>query len=120
EARDAVPLGQDPQDLIIGTMSTKRSCTFWRPRRGGEVPQQLIESFLIHVMSLPAPKVANVSGVATQCWPARLQGHDRVVDPDREEDGRALLAFPCQRGFHLLLPHWLVTDVLERTRSSLS
>ena len=54
-------------------------------------------------MCLPAPKVANVPGVANVRWPARLQGHDRVVNPDWKQDGGALLAFPVQGGFHLLL-----------------
>jgi hypothetical protein len=58
---------------------------------------------LIHVMRLPAPKVPNVPGVANQRRPARLQGHHRIVDPHRKEDGGALLAFPCQGGFDFLL-----------------
>ena len=44
----------------------------WLPRRGGEVPQQPGKGVLIHVMRLPAPKVANVPGMANQRWPARL------------------------------------------------
>jgi hypothetical protein len=62
----------------------KRALTLWLPVRGLEVPQQPVESFLIHVMHLPTPKVPNVPGIANQRWPARLQGHDRVVDSDRE------------------------------------
>ena len=42
-------------------------------------------------------------GIANQRWPARVQGHNCIVDPDRKEDGGALLAFPCQGGFDLLL-----------------
>ena len=80
-----------------------RALTLWLPVRGLEVPQQPVESFLTHVMHLPAPKVPNVPGIANQRWPARLQGHDRVVDLDREQNGGALLAFPCQGGFDLLL-----------------
>ena len=37
-------------------------------------------------MGLPSPKVAKVPGVTYQRWPARLQDHDRVVNPDRKED----------------------------------
>ena len=53
-------------------------------------------------MRLPAPKVSNVPGVANQRWPARLQGHHRVVNPHWKEDGGPLLAFPRQGGFDLL------------------
>src|SRR5712671_6116391 len=66
----------------------------WLPRRAGKVPQQPGKGLLIHVMRLPALKVANVPGIADQRRPACLQGHYRVVDPDRKENGRALLAFP--------------------------
>ena len=66
----------------------------WLPRRGSEAPQQLVEGFLIHVMGLPASKVSDGPGIANQRWLACLQGHHRVVDPDRKEDGRAMLAFP--------------------------
>ena len=54
-------------------------------------------------MGLPAPKVANMPGVVNQRWPAGFLGHNRVVNPDRKEDGRALLAFPRQGGFDFLL-----------------
>ena len=86
-----------------GLANSIRALTLWLPVRGLEVPQQPVESFLIHVLHLPAPKVPNVPGIANQRWPARLQGHDRVVDSDREQNGGALLAFPCQGGFYLLL-----------------
>ena len=58
---------------------------------------------MIRVVRLPAPKVANVAGIAYQRWPSRLQGHYRVVNPDRKEDGGALLAFSCQGRFDLFL-----------------
>jgi hypothetical protein len=54
-------------------------------------------------MRLPAPKVPNVACIVNQRGPARLQGHDCVVDPDGKEGGRALLPFPCQGGFYFLL-----------------
>ena len=54
-------------------------------------------------MGLPPPKVANVPGIANQRWPACLQGHDRIIDPDGKQDGGALLAFPRQGRFYLLL-----------------
>src|SRR5215510_6702256 len=73
------------------------------PLRGFEVPQQPVEGLLIHVMRLPVPKVPNVASIANQRGPARLQSHDRVVDPHWKEDGGALLAFPCQGGFDFLL-----------------
>src|SRR5262245_31003368 len=75
----------------------------WLSRRGFEVSQQPVEGLLIHAMRLPAPKVANITRIANQRWPARLQGHDRVVNLDRKEDGRALLTFSCQGGFDFLL-----------------
>src|SRR5215831_12816146 len=53
-------------------------------------------------MHLPAPKVPDVPGVANQRWPACLQGHDGVIDPDWKEDDRTLLAFPCQGSFDFL------------------
>src|SRR5215510_16164805 len=62
------------------------------PLCGGEVAQQPGKSLLIRVISFPAPKVANVPRIADQRWPARLQGHDRVVDSDRKQEGSALLA----------------------------
>src|SRR5215510_12681718 len=70
---------------------------------GFKVPQQPVEGLLIHVMRLPAPKVPDVPCIANQRGPARLPRHDRVVDADRKEDGRLLLAFPCQGGFDFLL-----------------
>ena len=54
-------------------------------------------------MCLPAPKVPNVPGVANQRWPARLYGPHRVVNLDRKEDDRTMLAFSCQGGFYFLL-----------------
>ena len=50
-------------------------------------------------MGLPAPKVAKGPCVAYQRWPARLQNHARVVNPDRKEDASVLLAVPCSGGF---------------------
>jgi len=73
------------------------------PRRDGEVLQQPVEGLLVHVMRLPAPKVPNMPGTVNKRWPARLLRHDRVVNPNRKEDGRTLLAFPCQSGFDFLL-----------------
>ncbi len=75
----------------------------WLPAFGFEVAEQPGQGLLIRIMCLPAPKVPDVPGVANQRRPARLQGHHRVVNADRKEDGGALLAFPCQGGFDLLL-----------------
>src|SRR5262245_5729277 len=79
-----------------------RALTCWLPFRSVEVSQQPLEGLLICVMRLPAPKVTNVPGIAIQRWQAGLQGHDGVVNPDREEDGGALLTLPCQGGLHLV------------------
>jgi hypothetical protein len=49
-------------------------------------------------MRLPTPKVPNVPGVLGQRWPACLQGHDRIINPDRKQDGGAPLTFPCFPG----------------------
>ena len=86
-------------------MSTNRPCTSRLPLRGFEVPQQPVEGLLIYLMGLPAPKVANVAGIAYQRWPACLQGHDRVVNPDRKEDESVLLAVPCSGGFERRSAH---------------
>src|SRR4051794_21059757 len=65
--------------------------------------EKLVEGLLIHAIRLPAPKVTNGPSIVNQRWPACLQGHDRIVNPDWKENGGTLLAFPCQGGFHLLL-----------------
>src|SRR6266849_4716255 len=89
--------------LIRHTMLPNWPFTFRLPLRSLEVPQQPVEGILTRIMRLPAPKVTNIPGITNQRWPACLHGHDRVVDPDWKEDGRALLAFPCQGGFYFLL-----------------
>ena len=107
--------------LITANMSLTRPCTFRLPLRGFEVPQQPVEGLLIHAMGLPALKVANVPGITNQRRPACLQGHDRVVNPDRKEDGGASAGFPVLNAVSTSCStHWLATDALDRTRSSLS
>src|SRR5262249_5082590 len=91
------------KDKDLGFANSIRALTVWLPALSFEVPQQPVEGFLIHIMRLPAPKVPDVAGIVNQGGPARLQGHHRVVNPDRKEDGGALLAFSRQGGFDFLL-----------------
>jgi hypothetical protein len=84
--------------LVVELLPEKRALTLWLLLCGFEVPQQPVEGLLIHTMGLPAPKVANVPRMANERRPVTLYGHHRVIDPDWKEDGRTVLAFPCQGG----------------------
>src|SRR6516162_9054908 len=86
----------DAHQVVLGALSRSVSRL---PLWIFEIPEQPVEGLLIRAMGLPAPKVANMPGVVNQRWPAGFLGHNRVVNPDRKEDGRALLAFPRQGGF---------------------
>lgn len=69
-----------------------------------EIAQQPFECDLVLIMIFPGREIADVALMLHQRSPASvLSFQDRIIQPDREENGAPLPGFPGQRGFDFML-----------------